>query len=66
MENNNCSKCDETTVEGRAFVDPETKMIYVDLKATDIPEQLDILVPYVCTTCGATTWKVKSKMEDEK
>ena len=65
MGNNNCSDCAEKTVEGRAYVDPETGYLCVDLSKQDYPTDQDILVPYVCTTCGDTTWKTKSKTEKD-
>lgn len=63
MKNNNCSDCSSNSVEGRAFIDPETNLLCVDLERQDYPTDKDILVPYVCTTCGETTWKVKSQEE---
>lgn len=66
MKNNNCCDCKEKTIEGRAYLDEATGLICVDLNRHDYPtdKTKDILVPYVCTTCGETTWKVKS--QDEK
>ena len=55
MKNNNCQDCQEKSVEGRAYIDPETGLLCVDLTSTECPEGKDILVPYVCTTCGETT-----------
>ena len=66
MKNNNCSDCDEKSVEGRAFIDKETGLLCVDLTQQNYPTNKDILVPYVCTTCGETTWKTKSKNEKNK
>ena len=63
MKNNNCSDCDEKTVEGRAFIDSVTGLLCVDLNRDDYPKDNDLIVPYVCTTCGETTWKTKSKNE---
>ncbi len=65
MKNCNCSDCDEKTVEGRAFIDQETGLLCIDLKRQDYPNENDLLVPYVCTTCGETTWKTKSKTEKD-
>jgi len=67
MKNNNCSDCSEKSVEGRAYIDKETGLLCVDLTNNKMPEtDKDILVPYVCTTCGETTWKTKSKVEEDK
>lgn len=66
MKNNNCSDCSENTYEGRAYIDPETNMLCLDLNSRELPEGKDILIPYVCTTCGETTWKTKSTTEDKK
>ncbi len=63
MKNNNCSDCAHKTVEGRAIIDPETGLLCVDLKRQDYPTDKDILVPYVCTTCGEVSFKTKSKTE---
>ena len=65
MKNCNCKDCEEKTVEGRAFIEKETGLLCVDLTKQDYPTNKDILVPYVCTTCGETTWKVKSKTEKD-
>jgi len=65
MKNCNCSDCDEKSIEGRAFIDKETGILCVDLTRQDYPVDKDILVPYVCTTCGETTWKTKSKTEKD-
>ena len=66
MKNNNCSDCSEKTVEGRAVIDKETGLLCVDLNCQDYETDKDILVPYVCTTCGETTWKTKSTTEQKK
>jgi len=42
-----------------AFIDKDTGLLCVDLEKQDYPTDKDILVPYVCTTCGETTWKTK-------
>ncbi len=66
MKNNNCSDCSCKTVEGRAYIDKETGLLCVDLTKQDYETDKDILVPYVCTTCGETTWKTKSPTEKEE
>ncbi len=64
MKNNNCQDCQEKSVEGRAFIDKETGLLCVDLNSQNsYPCDKDVLVPYVCTTCGETTWKTKSTTE---
>lgn len=65
MKNNHCSDCEEKSVEGRAFIDKETGLLCVDLTRQDYPTNHDLLVPYVCTTCGETSWKTKSKTEKD-
>ena len=58
LKNKGCSKCDETSVQGRAYIDEETGLFCVSLEEKyDKPEGKKDLVPYVCTTCGETTWK---------
>ncbi len=65
MKNNNCQDCQEKSVEGRAYIDKETGLLCVDLTCpNEYPEGRDVLVPYVCTTCGETTWKTKSTTEE--
>lgn len=66
MKNNNCCDCKEKTTEGRAYFDSETGLLCVDLERHDYPldHSKDLLVPYICTSCGETTWKTKS--QDEK
>ena len=67
MKNNNCQDCQEKSVEGRAYIDKETGLLCVLLtKANTYPEGKDVLVPYVCITCGETTWKTKSTTEAKK
>lgn len=64
MKNNNCQDCQEKSVEGRAFIDQETGLLCVSLTKSNVyPDDKDVLVPYVCTTCGETTWKTKSATE---
>ena len=65
MKNNNCGDCQEKSVEGVAFIDKETGFLCVSLNKDVIKCQHDLLVPYVCTTCGETTWKTKSCNEKE-
>ncbi len=65
MKNNNCSDCSSKTTEGRAIIDKDTGLLCIDLSRHDYPTDKDILVPYVCTSCGETTWKTKSKTEKE-
>lgn len=53
-----CSKCEETSVQGKAYFDSETGLFCVTLEEKyDKPDNLNVLVPFVCTTCGTTTWK---------
>ena len=66
MKNNNCQDCQEKSVEGRAYIDSETGILCVDLTSTECPEGKDVLVPYICTTCGETTWKTKSATEEKE
>lgn len=65
MKNNNCSDCEEKTVEGRAYFDKDTGYLCLDLTRQDYPTNQDILVPYVCTTCGEVSWKAKSNIEKD-
>lgn len=58
MKNKGCNKCDESTLQGRAYIDEETNLLCVSLEEKyDKPKGKKVLVPYVCTTCGETTWK---------
>lgn len=58
MKKPGCSKCDETTVQGRAYIDPDTGLLCVSLEEKyEKPKGLKVLVPFVCTTCGTTEWK---------
>jgi len=67
MKNNGCSKCQETTVQGKAYIDPETNLLCVSLEEKyDKPEGLKVLVPFICTNCGTTTWKTIDSLEDKK
>ena len=53
MKNNGCSKCNETTRQGKAYIDQETGLLCVSLEEKyDKPEGLKVLVPFVCTNCG--------------
>lgn len=53
-----CNKCDESTVQGRAYIDEETKLLCISLEEKyDKPKGKKVLVPFVCTTCGETVWK---------
>ena len=67
MKNNGCSTCQETTVQGKAYIDPETNLLCVSLEEKyDKPEGLKVLVPFICTNCGTTTWKTIDSLEDKK
>ena len=67
MKNNGCSKCQETTVQGKAYIDPENNLLCVSLEEKyDKPEGLKVLVPFICTNCGTTTWKTIDSLEDKK
>lgn len=53
-----CNKCDESMVQGKAYIDEETKLLCVSLEEKyDKPKGKKVLVPFVCTTCGETVWK---------
>ena len=67
MKKPGCSKCSETTLQGRAYIDTETGLLCVSLEEKyDKPEGLKVLVPFVCTNCGTTEWKTIDSLEDEK
>ncbi len=58
MKNKGCSKCDESTLQGRAYIDQDTGILCVSLEEKyEKPKGKKVLVPFVCTTCGETTWK---------
>lgn len=62
-----CDKCEETTVQGRAYIDEKTGLLCVSLEEKyEKPNDLNVLVPFVCTTCGTTKWKTISKEENKK
>ena len=50
---------------GRAYFDKDTGYLCLDLTRQDYPTNQDILVPYVCTTCGEVSWKAKSNIEKD-
>lgn len=65
--NKGCSKCEETTVQGRAYIDSKTGLLCVSLEEKyEKPSDLKVLVPYVCTNCGTTTWKTIDQTENKK
>ena len=58
MKKPGCSKCSETTLQGRAYIDQETGLLCVSLEEKyEKPKGKKVLVPFVCTTCGTTEWK---------
>lgn len=62
-----CSKCEKTTVQGRAYIDENTGLLCVSLEEKyEKPNGLKVLVPFVCTNCGTTTWKTIDKEENKK
>ncbi len=62
-----CNKCEETTVQGRAYIDEKTGLVCVSLEEKyEKPKGLKVLVPFVCTTCGTTKWKTIDTSENEK
>lgn len=67
MKNKGCSKCEETTVQGRAYIDESSGLLCVSLEEKyEKPKGLKVLVPFVCTTCGTTEWKTIDTEENEK
>lgn len=67
MKKMGCSKCAETTVQGKAYIDEESGLLCVTLEEKyDKPEGLKVLVPFVCTNCGTTEWKTIDSLENEK
>ncbi len=62
-----CNKCAEKTVQGRAYIDSNTGLLCVSLEEKyEKPNDLKVLVPYVCTNCGTTTWKTIDTLENKK
>ena len=67
MKKPNCNKCAESTKQGKAYIDPETGLLCVELvEKYEKPEGLKVLVPFICTNCGTTEWKTIDSLEDEK
>lgn len=67
MKKPGCSKCAETTVQGRAYIDEETKLLCVSIEEKyEKPNGLKVLVPFICTNCGTTEWKTIDPLENEK
>ena len=67
MKKPGCSKCEEITVQGRAYIDENTGLLCVSLEEKyEKPQGLKVLVPFVCTTCGTTEWKTIDTEEDKK
>lgn len=67
MKKPGCSKCEETTVQGRAYIDEKNGLLCVSLEEKyEKPKGLKVLVPFVCTTCGTTEWKTIDNEENEK
>ena len=67
MKKPGCSKCEETTVQGRAYIDEKTGLLCVSLEEKyEKPKGLKVLVPFVRTTCGTTEWKTIDNEENEK
>lgn len=67
MKGLGCNKCAENTRQGRAYLDQETGLLCVSLEEKyEKPKNLKVLVPFICTNCGTTTWKTIDSMEDEK
>lgn len=57
MKKPGCNKCQETQIQGRCYIDPESGMLCVNLeKKIDLPKGKKVLVPQICTTCGTTEW----------
>ena len=67
MKKPGCNKCEETTVQGRAYIDKDTGLLCVSLEEKyEKPKGLKVLVPFVCTTCGTTERKTIDTEENEK
>lgn len=67
MKKPGCNKCNETTKQGRAYIDESTGLLCISLEEKyDKPAGLKVLVPFVCTTCGTTEWLTIDSLEDEK
>ena len=70
MKKAGCNKCQETTVQGRAYIDESSGLLCVSLEEKyEKPAGLKVLVPFICTTCGTTTWKTidtNDRVEENK
>lgn len=67
MKKPGCSKCAETTVQGKAYFDEESGLLCVSLEEKyEKPQGLKVLVPFICTNCGTTEWKTIDSSENEK
>ena len=57
MKNANCDCCKDAKF-GIAYIDEESGILCVSLEEKyDKPKEKKVLVPFICTTCGETTWK---------
>ncbi len=62
-----CSKCEKSTIQGKAYIDKSSGLLCVSLEEKyEKPECLKVLVPFVCTNCGTTTWKTIDTEENKK
>lgn len=57
MKKPGCSKCNESQIQGKTYIDPESGMLCVTLEEKiELPKGKKVLVPQICTVCGTTEW----------
>lgn len=53
-----CGDCSNKSEQAKAYIDKKTGLLCAEIcEKYDKPEAL-VLVPFICTSCGTTNWKV--------
>lgn len=53
-----CDKCSTKEEQARLYIDKDTGLLCATLdEKYEKPIGTLILVPFICTSCGTTTWK---------
>ena len=53
-----CNDCSNQSEQGKAYIDSKTGLLCATIcEKYDKPKNTLVIVPYICTTCGTTSWK---------
>jgi len=53
-----CNSCEDKAQQGKLYIDKESGLLCAEIcEKYEKPEGTLVVVPFICVTCGTTTWK---------